>query len=84
MNNEDIYKTKDLGVAAALIAKKLKLKKINRFGKVCWFVFNNKEACLYFVNKYYYGRLPINARGLYEILRRLKNLIFAESYENNK
>lgn len=74
MNNE--YKTKDLGETSALVVKKQQLIRIDRKGRTCWFVFENKEECEKLTNQFFFGELLINARDYYDALSRLKNRIF--------
>lgn len=73
----DGYKTKDLAESAALIIKNIKLIRIDREGRICWFVFDNKEECEKLSNKFFFGELQVNAREYYEALGRLKNRIFS-------
>ncbi|PIY71579.1 hypothetical protein COY87_05440 [Candidatus Roizmanbacteria bacterium CG_4_10_14_0_8_um_filter_33_9] len=71
------YSTKDLGEAGALIVKKQKLIRMDREGKTCWFVFENKEECEKLSSDFFFGELQVNAREYYEALGRLKNRIFS-------
>jgi len=73
------YSTKDLGEAGVLIVKDQKLLRIDRKGKTCWFVFEDKEECERLSNQFFFGELQINAREFYDALNRLKQKIF--SYE---
>lgn len=74
MNQE--YKTKDLAEATALITTGNSLLGIERGGKICFFVFENKEKCIEISNKYFFGELTVNARNFHEAMVRLKNRIF--------
>lgn len=71
------YKTKDLAESAALIIKNIRLIRIDREGRICWFVFDNKEECEKLSNQFFFGELQVNAREYYEALGRLKNRIFS-------
>jgi len=71
------YSTKDLGEAGALIVKSQKLIRMDREGKTCWFVFEDKEECEKLSNQFFFGELQVNAREFYEALGRLKNRIFS-------
>lgn len=71
-----LYKTKDLGEAAALIVKDIPLIEIERDGKVCWFIFNLVDQCRLLSNQYFFGELMVNAREYTEATVRLKNRIF--------
>jgi len=72
---ENIYKTKDLAEAGALIIKKLQL--IEREGKICWFLFSNKQECEKLSNQFFFGEFLVNALEYHETLNRLKNRIFS-------
>lgn len=73
---KQVYKTKDLAEATALITAGNVLLNIEREGKICFFIFNNKEKCVETSNKYFFGTLTVNARDFYESMVRLKNRIF--------
>lgn len=75
----DMYKTKDLAEAAALIVKKLPLISIERDCAICWFVFENKKECQLVSNRFFFGELQVNAREYQEAMARLKNRIFAQT-----
>jgi len=74
---EDDYKTKDLGEAAALIVKKQRFIRIDREGRICWFVFENKQECEMLSSDFFFGELLVNARELQEAIKRLKHRIFS-------
>jgi len=74
---ENIYKTKDLAEAGALIIKKLQLIEIEREGKICWFLFSNKQECEKLSNQFFFGEFLVNALEYHETLNRLKNRIFS-------
>lgn len=74
---ENIYKTKDLAEAGALIIKKLQLIEIEREGKICWFIFDNKQECEKLSNQFFFGEFLVNALEYHETLNRLKNRIFS-------
>jgi len=71
-----LYKTKDLGEAAALIAKEAQLIEIERQGSVCWFVFQDITQCELLSNQYFFGELLVNAREFNDATVRLKSRIF--------
>ena len=73
----DIYKTKDLAESAALIVSKQHLIQIQRIGKICWFIFENKEECSKISQTYFFGNLLVSARDFHEAMTRLKNRMFA-------
>ncbi len=75
--NNNYYKTRDLAESAALLVCKKHLVRIDRMGKVCLFVFENKSDCEQIANDFYFGTLTINAREYYEAITRLKKKIFS-------
>jgi len=74
---KDDYKTKDLGEAAALIVKKQRFIRIDRDGRICWFVFENLQECEMLSSDFFFGELLVNARELQEAIKRLKHRIFS-------
>ena len=72
----DEYRTKDRGEAGALIVKGKQLLKIERLGKVCWFIFQDRENCQDISKQFFFGDLQVNALNYFEALGRLKNRIF--------
>lgn len=73
----ETYKTKDLAEASMLVVKKQKMTSIERDGRICWFIFINKEDCEKLANEYYYGDLQVNPREFHEAMSRLKGRIFS-------
>lgn len=73
----DEYRTKDIGESASLIVKNQTLIRIDREGRICWFIFNNRRECESLSNNFFFGELSVNAREYYEALNRLKNRIFS-------
>ena len=77
INLSDTYKTRDLAEAGALVTKNQQLLRLDRDGKTCWFIFENKKKCEELSNQFFFGELLLNARNYYEALTRLKNRIFS-------
>lgn len=75
---DDQFITKDLYLAGLLYAKNIKLEKVNRNGKLCWFVFNNKSLCEELQQQFFNKAVDVNAKDYVNALRTLKDLIFAE------
>lgn len=71
------YMTRDIAEAAALLVSKQKFIRIDRKGKVCFFIFEEKEKCSHISNEFFFGELMVNAREYYQAMTRLKNRIFA-------
>jgi hypothetical protein len=78
-NLTENYKTKDLGECAALIVAKQRLADIEREGRVCWFVFDDREECEKLASQFFFGELLLNAREYYEAMVRVKNRIFSRA-----
>ncbi len=76
---EQLYRTKDLWEAAALLAHKLPLVDVERTSGICFFVFSDSENAEQKAKEYYFGNLTVNAFGYQEAVARLKKQIF-----NNK
>jgi len=77
MEKEINYKTHDLGEATAILVKKQKLIRIDREGRICWFVFVNKKECEKISKQFFFEDLMVNAREYFDTIRRLKSLIFS-------
>ncbi|MEK7571661.1 MAG: DUF5659 domain-containing protein [Patescibacteria group bacterium] len=76
-NQTKYYRTKDLGEASMLAVKKQKLTTIEKEGRICWFVFENKKECEQLANDYNYNEVLIDARSFHEAMSRLKGRIFS-------
>ena len=73
-----MYRTKDLAEAGALVYLKQQLIRMEREGRICWFIFEDKEECGKLSNQFFFGECSVNARDYYETLSRLKNRIFSQ------
>jgi len=71
------YKTKDLPESAALLYKNQKLIRIEKQGRICWFIFSDKQLCENLSKEFFFGELMVNAREYYEAVIRLKHRIFS-------
>lgn len=74
----DIYKTKDLAEASFLLAKGKTLQRIEREGKICWFIFLNELECKQLTDLFWFGDSTVNGKSFYEAIQTLKNRIFSE------
>jgi hypothetical protein len=74
---ENNYRTKDLAESSFLLAKGKQLLSIERQGKVCWFVYENKIECEELVNEFLFGNSTISAKTFYEAIQTLKHKIFS-------
>ncbi len=75
----NLYKTKDLWEAGALIVNNIDLISIEREGSICFFLFKDVETAKNKANEYYFGSLKVDAYKYQEAISRLKRQIF-----NNK
>lgn len=81
MNNEiktiELYKTKDLAIAAVLYASGQKLDSTEPGSQgQRFFVFENKLDCESLVQRHYSGDLMIKSRHIVDALKTLKSIIF--------
>lgn len=72
----EYYKTKDLAEAGFLFTKNKKLVSIDREGRTCWFVFENKNECEELSKKFWFQDALIPSKSFYEAIQTLKNRIF--------
>lgn len=81
MNNQikniELFRTKDLTIAAVLYAsdQKLDSTELENQGQR-FFVFENKPVCESIIQKHYSGDLMINSRHLVDAIKTLKSIIF--------
>lgn len=80
MNNEleNVYSTKDLAEASLLLVKNQKLIRLDRQGKIVFFVFEDRKSCENLSNQFWFGECLVNAKSYYEAIQTLKNRIFAQ------
>lgn len=76
--SEDEYRVKDLGEAAALLCKSVKLLGLQKDNNFYWFIFSDKETCDEISNRYWFGELLVNAKLYQDALRTLKDRLFAQ------
>lgn len=76
-SSRDVYLTKDLGEAAALLIKGIKLLRLEKDHDFYWFVFENSNAPEV-ANQYWSGELYVPARDYYDKMRFLKDRLFAQ------
>lgn len=69
LNN--IYKTRDIAEAAALLTCQQHLINIEKIGKTCIFIFSCLEECEKISSDFYFGSLMVNARTFYEVYKKL-------------
>ncbi|OGM02648.1 hypothetical protein A2115_00565 [Candidatus Woesebacteria bacterium GWA1_41_8] len=76
-NNTPLFTTKDLYISALCYAKGMKLERIEREGRVCWFVFVDKKRGEQLQQDFITKTVEVNAKDYSDALRTLKDLLFA-------
>lgn len=76
--HNNLFVTKDLYLSALLYAKGIRLQKIDRQGRVCWFIFEDKNQSQLLYQKFIDKAVDVNAKDYTDALRTLKDLVFAE------
>jgi len=71
------FLTKDLQLAGFLYAKGVIFVGVNRIGKLCRFVFENRESCEKLQQLFYAKQIDVNAKEYSDALRTLKDLVFS-------
>lgn len=74
----DLYFTKDLSEASALLCKSAKLIRLEQEHNFYWFVFQNKDFCEQLSNSYWIGELQVSAKVYADSLKSLKDRLFAK------
>lgn len=76
-STDKFHYTKDLGEAAALLTKGLKLIRLEKDSGFYWFVFekNNSQELS---SSYWAGELLVIAKDFYDKMRSLKDRLFAQ------
>jgi len=70
------YKTKDLGEAAALLERGVKLCRLDRYPRHIMFIFEDSKATANVSYLYYFGKLMVIAKAYNEALQTLKDRVF--------
>lgn len=74
---EKRFKTKDIYLAAAMLAVGQEMVGLERDGAICWFAFSNDSELSGIESDYWTGRLMVSARAYAGSLRNLKDRIFS-------
>jgi len=72
----EYYKTRDLAEASFLFTKTQELISIEREGKICWFIFQDKKQCEELSKQFWFQDALIPSKSFYESIQTLKNRIF--------
>lgn len=77
METNNIFRTKDLYLAAFIYSQNTELIKVERDNQTCWFIFTDKALCEELQNLYWAGKGTATPKALTDAIRSLKDLIFA-------
>lgn len=83
-NDVDVYMTKDLPLAAALLSLHQRLLHLKSERDYFIFIFQNKETCEKLANAFLNRELKVDAKTYAESLRSLKDKIFQQKEKNNR
>lgn len=70
------YRTRDFQISTLLYASGKRLASVEYEPKVCWFVFEDGEACKKIVTDFYGCGVELNAKRLFESQQTIKQIIF--------
>lgn len=73
----DLYFTKDLSEAAAILCSGAKLLRLEQEQNFYWFVLANKSLCEQLSNSYWTGELQVSAKSYADSLKSLKERVFS-------
>jgi hypothetical protein len=75
---EDTHRDSDLGASSALLCSGVRLLGLEpRTPSSFFFVFEDRQRCELLSNKFWSGELQVSARGFYDAMRTLKDLVFS-------
>lgn len=77
-DKNNYFLTKDLSLGALLYAAGVELVRVDRQGKLCWFVFGNRETCEKLQRQFFAKSAQVNAKEYADAIRTLKDLVFAQ------
>jgi len=80
MNMNDVaeFLTKDLQIAASLLASNAKLLRLDQESNFYWFVFENKSLCEKLSTDYWNNELQVSAKSYSNALKELKDRLFSK------
>ncbi len=73
----ELFRTKDIYEASALIASQAKFLNLEPDKNYYWFVFENSDMCRKLSDSYWRNELEVLAKDLTDAIRTLKDRIFA-------
>jgi len=80
----DVYITKDLPLASALLSLRQRLLHLKNEGSHFIFIFQNNRTCEKLANAFLNRELTVDAKTYAESLRTLKDKIFQQKQKNNQ
>ena len=76
MNEDSLYKTKDVGEAAALLTQKQILIKTEQENGAVWFYFSNSNDCTQSIQEFWQHSLMVDAQDYFHSINRIKQIIY--------
>lgn len=77
MEQDNLFLTKDLSEAGAILACGSKLLRLDKESNFFWFVFENKILCEQISNAYWNGELQVSAKDYATAIKNLKDRLFS-------
>lgn len=75
--NNSYYKTKDLYLASYIYSMKQELLKVERDGRICWFIFEDELRCKSLEQHYWLGKAIGNIKEFSNAIQSLKDIIYS-------
>lgn len=75
-----LFRTRDLGEAAALLCSGYQLKQMSPEGSFFWFEFANSKSIQETSREYWFGSLRVPAKEFRTHMNTLKNRVFDKGY----
>lgn len=82
MENNDEYRSRDIGESSAILASGVKLLRLEKDEGFFWFIFENKSTNS-IIDKYWSGELKVKAKTYNDCYKNLKDRIFARQGGQN-
>ncbi len=83
MDQDNIYKTKDLFEASWIYSQNIPILKLEPDGKYFWFVFSEKEKALKLSSLYWSQNALGNIKAFVNSQKTLKDLVFSRQGEQS-
>jgi hypothetical protein len=79
METNNTYRLKDMYLAAYIFSQGFELKRVDRLGRTCWFVFADRKSCEVLANQYLTNKAEAKIKSFVEAIQSLKDIIFAQT-----